>query len=154
MPCRVWSEGRYAWNVLAPERSLGLARDLLGASTCTGSGRSWRSVGDPATSRRTSNRCQDSFCRPKRARVCLRSHAPRPRAQLAPDLRIDAVSLGRALFEVYLGSNSVVPDARAAWAQGARALLATEQARARALNSLSGKTCLNEGVILHTCSDS
>jgi len=33
---------------------------------------------------------------------------------------------------VYLGSNSVVPDARAAWAQGARALLATEQARAQA----------------------
>lgn len=37
------------------------------------------------------------------------------------------MSLGRALFEVYLGSNSVVPQARSAWAQGARALLATEQ---------------------------
>ena len=48
-------------------------------------------------------------------------------AQLKPDLRIEAVSLGRALFEVYLGSNSVVPDARGIWAQGARALLATEQ---------------------------
>lgn len=53
------------------------------------------------------------------------------RAQLRPDLRVEAVSLGRALFEVYLGSNSVVPDARTAWAKGARALLATEQARPR-----------------------
>ena len=50
-------------------------------------------------------------------------------AQLKPDLRIEAVSLGRALFEVYLGSNSVVPDARSIWAQGARALLDTEQVR-------------------------
>ncbi|KAK9826897.1 hypothetical protein WJX81_006395 [Elliptochloris bilobata] len=49
--------------------------------------------------------------------------------QLTPDLRIEAVSLGRALFEVYLGSNSVVPEARSIWAQGARALLATEQVR-------------------------
>jgi hypothetical protein len=37
--------------------------------------------------------------------------------------------LCRALFELYLGSESIVPEARSAWAAGARMLLASEQVR-------------------------
>lgn len=44
----------------------------------------------------------------------------------AADVRIESAGLARALFEVYLGSSPASPDARAAWAAGARALLATE----------------------------
>ncbi|BDA46693.1 probable chalcone-flavonone isomerase [Coccomyxa sp. Obi] len=46
-----------------------------------------------------------------------------------PELRVESPMLCRALFEVYMGSESVVPDARAAWAAGARTLLASEQVR-------------------------
>ena len=51
------------------------------------------------------------------------------RPQVSPELRIDSASLCRALFEVYLGDSSVVPDAKSAWAQGAKALLATDQSK-------------------------
>ncbi len=47
----------------------------------------------------------------------------------APELAVNAPGLGRALFETYLGEASVVPAGRAAWAQGARALLATEEVK-------------------------
>lgn len=47
----------------------------------------------------------------------------------APALRIDAKGFGRSLFEVFLGDSSVVPEAKKAWAQGAKALLATEQVK-------------------------
>lgn len=47
-------------------------------------------------------------------------------AKVSPELRIDSSNLCRALFEVYLGENSIVPDAKAAWAQGAKALLASD----------------------------
>jgi hypothetical protein len=50
-------------------------------------------------------------------------------AQARPQLRVESPMLCRALFEVFLGSESVVPDARAAWAAGARALLSSEQVR-------------------------
>ena len=49
--------------------------------------------------------------------------------QAKPELRIESPMLCRALFETYLGSESVVPEARAAWAAGARSLLASEQVR-------------------------
>lgn len=49
--------------------------------------------------------------------------------QAKPELRIESPMLCRALFETFLGSESVVPDARAAWAAGARSLLASEQVR-------------------------
>lgn len=49
--------------------------------------------------------------------------------QAVPELRVESPMLCRALFEVFLGSESVVPDARSAWAGGARALLASEQVR-------------------------
>ena len=50
-------------------------------------------------------------------------------AQVAPDKRIESPALCRALYEVFLGSESVVPEARSAWAEGARALLSTEEVR-------------------------
>ena len=37
--------------------------------------------------------------------------------------------LCRALFEVFLGADSIVPDARSAWAAGARTLLSSDQVR-------------------------
>jgi hypothetical protein len=46
-----------------------------------------------------------------------------------PDLSLPSPSLCRALFETFLGSASVVPDARAAWAEGARALLESDKVR-------------------------
>ena len=50
-------------------------------------------------------------------------------AQAKPALRVDSPMLCRALFEVFLGADSIVPDARSAWAAGARALLSSEQVR-------------------------
>ena len=47
----------------------------------------------------------------------------------APSISIESPGLCRALFEVYLGEAAVSPDARAAWARGARALLATESVK-------------------------
>ncbi|KIY97814.1 chalcone-flavanone isomerase [Monoraphidium neglectum] len=41
----------------------------------------------------------------------------------APELRIPSPGLARALFELYLGDSSVVPEGRPAWAAGARELL-------------------------------
>ena len=48
---------------------------------------------------------------------------------MVPDLSIASPSLCRALFEVYLGSASVVPDVRTEWAAGARALLDSDKVR-------------------------
>ena len=49
--------------------------------------------------------------------------------QAKPQLRVESPMLCRALFEVYLGGDSVVPEARSAWAGGARMLLSSEQVR-------------------------
>ncbi len=49
--------------------------------------------------------------------------------QAKPELRVESPMLCRALFEVYMGSDSIVPHARAAWAGGARTLLSSEQVR-------------------------
>jgi hypothetical protein len=46
---------------------------------------------------------------------------------VAPDLQIESVQLCRGLFEVFLGSDSVVPDARAQFAEGAKKLLESER---------------------------
>jgi hypothetical protein len=51
------------------------------------------------------------------------------RFQVVADLSLPSPSLCRALFETYLGSNSVIPDARKEWAKGARALLDSEKTR-------------------------
>lgn len=50
-------------------------------------------------------------------------------AQAQPDLKIESPGLCRALFEVYTGSNSVVPDAKVTWAEGAKALLDSDEIR-------------------------
>ncbi len=44
-----------------------------------------------------------------------------------PELRIKSPSLGRALFEVYLGGSPAVPEAKPVWAKGAQELLESEQ---------------------------
>lgn len=46
-----------------------------------------------------------------------------------PDLQIESPGLCRALFEVYLGQNTVVPEAKASWVAGAKALLDSEEVR-------------------------
>ena len=50
-------------------------------------------------------------------------------SQAEPDIRIESPGLCRALFEVYLGSNSVVPDAIGVWAEGTKKLLDSEEVR-------------------------
>ncbi len=50
-------------------------------------------------------------------------------SQAEPDIRIESPGLCRALFEVYLGSNSVVPDAIGVWAEGTKKLLESEEVK-------------------------
>ncbi|GBF91104.1 chalcone-flavanone isomerase [Raphidocelis subcapitata] len=47
----------------------------------------------------------------------------------APQLRISSPGLARALFELYLGDGSIVPEGRAEWARGARALLESDEVK-------------------------
>jgi len=54
------------------------------------------------------------------------------------DLSIASASLCRALFEVYLGSSSVVPEARKVWADGARQLLDSDKVRRDTMKGGSG----------------
>jgi len=44
-----------------------------------------------------------------------------------PELAVASPSLARGLFEIYLGSAPVVPEARAAWCGGARLLLESDE---------------------------
>jgi hypothetical protein len=59
---------------------------------------------------------------PAPARPLYLPALPRLRPRL-PQLRIKSAGLARALFELYLGDGSVVPEGRGAWAAGARELL-------------------------------
>jgi hypothetical protein len=47
----------------------------------------------------------------------------------APALTVASPSLARGLFEVYLGGTPLVPEARAAWARGARLLLDSDDVK-------------------------
>lgn len=47
--------------------------------------------------------------------------------QVKPDLTIESPGLCRALFEVYTGSNTVVPEAKKSWAEGARQLIDSDE---------------------------
>lgn len=47
----------------------------------------------------------------------------------APALTVASPSLARGLFEVYLGGTPLVPEARAAWAKGARLLLDSDDVK-------------------------
>ena len=57
---------------------------------------------------------------------------------MKPDLTIESSGLCRALFEVYTGSNSVVPDAKVTWAEGAKLLLDSEEVRRSSRRSGGG----------------
>lgn len=59
--------------------------------------------------------------------------------QVQADLKIDSPGLCRALFEVYTGSNTVVPEAKKAWAEGARQLLDSEEIRRSTRRAGGGK---------------
>ena len=58
--------------------------------------------------------------------------------QAEPDLRIDSPGMCRALFEVYLGGSTVVPEAKVTWAKGARQLLDSEEVRRASRKGGSG----------------
>ena len=60
---------------------------------------------------------------------CRSSRIRGPRLQATPDLRIESPGMCRALFEVYLGSNTVVPDAIHVWAEGTKQLLDSEEVK-------------------------
>jgi hypothetical protein len=47
----------------------------------------------------------------------------------APDISLPSASLCRALFEVYMGSSPVIPEAKGEWARGARGLLESDKVR-------------------------
>lgn len=46
-----------------------------------------------------------------------------------PDLCVESAGLSRALFETYLGGQSIVPEGRKVWAEGARKLLESDTIR-------------------------
>lgn len=52
-----------------------------------------------------------------------------PLDSASPDLSIPSASLCRSLFEVFLGSAAVIPEAKKEWAAGARALLDSDNVR-------------------------
>ena len=58
--------------------------------------------------------------------------------QVKPDLSIESPGLCRALFEVYTGSSSVVPEAKKSWADGARRLLESDEVRRNSRKSGGG----------------
>ncbi|KAL4424246.1 hypothetical protein ABPG75_001547 [Micractinium tetrahymenae] len=59
-------------------------------------------------------------------------------ANMVADLSIASAGLCRSLFEIYLGSASVVPDARKEWASGARKLLDSDDIRRQTRKGGSG----------------
>ncbi|KAI7838838.1 hypothetical protein COHA_007452 [Chlorella ohadii] len=57
---------------------------------------------------------------------------------IVADLSVASPGLCRGLFEIYLGSESVVPDARKEWAAGARKLLDSDDIRRQTRKGGSG----------------
>ncbi|PSC74267.1 chalcone-flavanone isomerase [Micractinium conductrix] len=57
---------------------------------------------------------------------------------LVADLSVTSAGLCRGLFEIFLGSSSVVPDARKEWAAGARKLLESDDIRRQTRKGGSG----------------
>ncbi|KAJ9528111.1 hypothetical protein QJQ45_005747 [Haematococcus lacustris] len=55
--------------------------------------------------------------------------ASRAYDSVTPERRIQSMALTRGLFELFLGSNSVVPQARPVWSQGAKLLLESEEVK-------------------------
>ncbi len=60
------------------------------------------------------------------------------RVQVQPDERFESPSLGRALFEIYLGEKPVIPDAVGRWAEGTKQLLESENERRSSRKGGSG----------------
>lgn len=58
--------------------------------------------------------------------------------QVKPDLTIESPGLCRALFEVYTGSNTVVPEAKKSWADGARRLIDSDAVSRKSRKSGGG----------------
>lgn len=50
-------------------------------------------------------------------------------SQATPELSIVSAGLCRSLLEVFLGSNTVVPEAKREWTRGARSLLSSDEIR-------------------------
>ena len=61
--------------------------------------------------------------------ISVKEKRPSSFEQEVPDICIESASLSRALFEVYLGQSSIIPDAKKEWADGARKLLESEKIR-------------------------
>ncbi|KAL4515633.1 hypothetical protein Ndes2437B_g07062 [Nannochloris sp. 'desiccata'] len=61
--------------------------------------------------------------------VVVRDQRPADWSNMVGDLSIGSPSLCRALFEVFLGEKSVIPDAKKEFANGARALLESDKVR-------------------------
>ncbi|PRW61098.1 chalcone isomerase [Chlorella sorokiniana] len=57
---------------------------------------------------------------------------------IVADLSVPSPGLCRGLFEIYMGSESVVPDARKEWAAGARKLLESDDIRRQTRKGGSG----------------
>ncbi|GLI58762.1 hypothetical protein VaNZ11_000342 [Volvox africanus] len=55
--------------------------------------------------------------------------SPQEYGEEKPEMRINSPALGRGLFEIFLGSSPVVPDARTEWVKGAKALLESENVK-------------------------
>ena len=61
--------------------------------------------------------------------VAVKAQRPEGWSAVNSDLSISSPSMCRALFEVFLGEKSVIPDAKKEWANGAKALLDSEKVR-------------------------
>ena len=61
--------------------------------------------------------------------VAVREKRPEDWSTMVADLSIGSPSLCRALFEIFLGEKSVIPEARKEFANGARALLESDKVR-------------------------
>jgi hypothetical protein len=85
-------------------------------------------------------RTRDTATRSKTANLNLpRYPTPKPAPQSErQQLQIASPGLARALFELYLGDASLVPDGRAAWAGGARELLDSETVKRETRKAGSG----------------
>lgn len=58
--------------------------------------------------------------------------------KIAPQKRLKSQGFSRALFELFLGENSIVPAARPVWAAGAKELVESEQVKRESRKAGSG----------------
>ncbi|WPT11301.1 Fatty-acid-binding protein 3 [Picochlorum sp. SENEW3] len=70
-----------------------------------------------------------AFSQDSKVDICVRESRPPTFENEIPDLCIESPSLSRALLELYLGSESIIPKAKKEWADGAKSLLESEKIR-------------------------